>query len=311
MDPICHTLVGATLARTGLETKTRLGTATLIIAANLPDVDVFSYALGPVFPYAFRRGITHGIPAMIVLPVLLATLMLILSRLRAAQSRAPSFRWLLILSAIGIASHPALDWLNNYGMRWFSPLSNAWSYGDTLFIIDLVVWVVLCLGFFAACVLRRKSSQRSRRAAAASIVVLLAYIGMNAGITKTAERVTLAALRNDPPLRLMASPVQLTPFARDIVMEYPTEYRFARVRFRPAAVFAPDRNATPKGDSRLLAKAGQTQAGQWFLEWARFPYVVARDDDGNRNAVVADARYVRDVDAPRWRGFGMIEIDMR
>ncbi len=45
MDPVCHTLVGATLARTGLERRTALGTATVIIGANLPDYERVRYAL--------------------------------------------------------------------------------------------------------------------------------------------------------------------------------------------------------------------------------------------------------------------------
>src|SRR5437867_3457187 len=46
MDPICHTLVGLCLADSGLKRRTALGTATLVIAANLPDVDVLALFLG-------------------------------------------------------------------------------------------------------------------------------------------------------------------------------------------------------------------------------------------------------------------------
>ena len=40
-------------------------------------------------------------------------------------------------------THPALDWLNNYGMRWLMPFDGRWFYGDALFIIDPWVWLVL------------------------------------------------------------------------------------------------------------------------------------------------------------------------
>ncbi len=46
MDPICHTLVGAALAESGLKKRTALGTATLLIGANLPDMDVLSLHWG-------------------------------------------------------------------------------------------------------------------------------------------------------------------------------------------------------------------------------------------------------------------------
>jgi inner membrane protein len=42
-----------------------------------------------------------------------------------------------------VLSHPTLDWLNNYGMRWLMPFDGRWFYGDALFIIDPWVWLVL------------------------------------------------------------------------------------------------------------------------------------------------------------------------
>ena len=72
MDNLTHSLVGAALARSGLERRTPIATATLVIAANAPDVDVLSYARGEWFALSFRRGITHGVPALIVLPWLVA-----------------------------------------------------------------------------------------------------------------------------------------------------------------------------------------------------------------------------------------------
>ena len=77
MDPVCHTLVGAVLGSTGLERKTRFGRVTLILGANLPDVDVISYGWGETVALGFRRGVTHGIPALLILPVLLAGAMLL------------------------------------------------------------------------------------------------------------------------------------------------------------------------------------------------------------------------------------------
>jgi inner membrane protein len=42
-----------------------------------------------------------------------------------------------------VLTHPALDWLNNYGMRWLMPFDGRWFYGDALFIVDPWVWLVL------------------------------------------------------------------------------------------------------------------------------------------------------------------------
>src|SRR5438477_2004472 len=92
IDPVCHTLVGAALARSGLGKRTALATATLLIGANLPDVDIVASFDGPAGDLAFRRGWTHGILAVAVLPVLLTGGMLLFDRTirRASRSSLPS-----------------------------------------------------------------------------------------------------------------------------------------------------------------------------------------------------------------------------
>jgi inner membrane protein len=49
---------------------------------------------------------------------------------------------LLALTALAVASHPTLDWLNNYGLRWLMPFSGEWFYGDALFVIDPWFWLL-------------------------------------------------------------------------------------------------------------------------------------------------------------------------
>jgi inner membrane protein len=93
----------------------------------------------------WRRGWTHGIAAVVVLPLLLTGLFILWRRLRNRAPSGPPLRpaTLLCLSTIAVASHPTLDWMNTYGMRWLMPFRNEWSYGDTLFIIDPWMWLVL------------------------------------------------------------------------------------------------------------------------------------------------------------------------
>ena len=88
MDPICHTLVGAGLARSGLSRRTGFGALTLLVGANLPDVDVLSYLDGPLAELQFRRGWTHGILALAVWPLLLTGAIILLDRLMRRLRRA-------------------------------------------------------------------------------------------------------------------------------------------------------------------------------------------------------------------------------
>ena len=84
MDPLTHTLVGASLAQTRFG-RVRLGTATCVIGANLPDIDAASYFLGSDLALGFRRGWTHGVLAMAVLPPLLAWVMHQVDRVRCKR----------------------------------------------------------------------------------------------------------------------------------------------------------------------------------------------------------------------------------
>ncbi len=149
MDPLTHTLVGANLASTRLGEKSRLAVAALVIGANAPDVDVFAYFLGSDFGTGFRRGWTHGILAMAVLPFALTGLLWLWARIRPRTKEGPplSLGWLLLLSTIAILSHPFLDWLNNYGIRLLMPFNGRWFYGDSVFIMDPWFWLLLGVPF--------------------------------------------------------------------------------------------------------------------------------------------------------------------
>lgn len=148
MDPLTHTLTGAALADSGLARKTPMATATLLVAVNLPDVDALTYFFASAdTALNLRRGWTHGVLAMAVLPALLAGAVALFDRQwrrrRGPQRPAASFRWLLGLAYLGFLTHPFLDWLNTYGIRLLMPFDGRWFYGDTLFIVDPWLWLTL------------------------------------------------------------------------------------------------------------------------------------------------------------------------
>lgn len=147
VDNLTHGLVGAALARTGLDRRTPLATTTLVVAANAPDVDMLAFLEGEYAALAFRRGLTHGLPAMVVLPLVVTGAILVWDRhvRRRLEPGAEAARPapVLALAALGLLTHPILDWMNTYGMRWWLPFDGRWSYGDALFIIDPWLWLVL------------------------------------------------------------------------------------------------------------------------------------------------------------------------
>ncbi len=55
--------------------------------------------------------------------------------------------WLFALCYLAVATHPTLDWLNTYGMRWLMPFSDTWYFGDSVFIMDPWLWLMLGVGW--------------------------------------------------------------------------------------------------------------------------------------------------------------------
>lgn len=147
MDNITHTLVGAALAETGLKKYTPLATPTLILGANFPDLDIVTGLFGTLPYLEHHRGITHALAALPPLAALLAGLIYLFSRWRSrspgGQKESARFGPLFGLSLLSILTHPLLDFTNSYGWRPFQPWSNRWYYGDTAFVIDPWVWLLL------------------------------------------------------------------------------------------------------------------------------------------------------------------------
>ena len=148
MDPFTHTFVGLTAAKAGLERVSPLATTVCILAANSPDSDiVVRFISGPCDYLHHHRGITHSIVGVLALSVLVPALVWAtehgIARFRQTQPRT-RFRGLLLASLIVTATHPLMDWTNNYGVRPFLPWNSQWYYGDLVFIID--PYIILLAG---------------------------------------------------------------------------------------------------------------------------------------------------------------------
>ncbi|MGH7535473.1 MAG: metal-dependent hydrolase, partial [Gemmatimonadales bacterium] len=284
MDPVCHTLVGAALARSGLARRTALGTVTLLLGANLPDLDVLAYLDGPNADLAFRRGWTHGVLALALLPVGLTAAMLGLDRLirRLRRATLPSTavpRQILILSYLSVLTHPALDTLNTYGVRWLMPFSGRWFYGDALFIVDPWVWLALALGAILARPRRARGafSTRGTRPARFALGLTLAYALAMAASGIAARDIAareIAELSGAAVESSMAGPVAFDPMIRRVIAVQPGSYRVATFRWarrphlNPASVqvFPRGRPADP-----AVAAAEAAPAVRRFLVWTRYP----------------------------------------
>jgi inner membrane protein len=94
----------------------------------------------------YHRGITHSIIGTLALGIMLPTIVWLGDRVLARlRKRGPvvRFRGLLLASVTVAATHPLMDWTNNYGVRLLLPWSSKWFYGDLVFIIDPFIWLVV------------------------------------------------------------------------------------------------------------------------------------------------------------------------
>ena len=297
MDNLCHTLVGAAFGEAGLKRRTASGNVTLMIASNLPDVDVLVFATD-LPSVAFRRGWTHGVLAQALLPVVLAGLMVLVGRLRRERQNHDSrgaalhrggFAQLLFLSYIGVLTHVAMDWLNNYGVRLLMPFSGRWFYGDSVFIIDPWLWLTLGTGVWLA---RRWTRERPARIA---LLVATLYIAAMVLSARAARAIVLDRWRSErggAPHALMVGPVPITPLRRTVIVDAGDHYETGTftwlpldVRFDAASVAKHDR------DRAVAAARARDTRVRGVLVWARFPYFEIEPVANGTRVTVRDMRF--------------------
>jgi inner membrane protein len=299
MDNLAHTLAGAALGQAGLKKKTGLGMATLVIAANLPDIDALGLLFGENL--AWRRGWTHGPIAMLVLPILLVGAMVLLDRWQGRRGSRPAARlpihvgWLIALAYIGWVSHPLLDFMNTYGIRLLMPFSERWFYGDVLFIIDVWLWTALALGVWLSGRQWKQGAARAGAPAQISLWVTAAYLMAMGASSVAAERLTRAeaeARGHGPIQSVVARPVLFNPFKREMVFSNATHHGFGVLRWTPSArlQWHPDLIAKNMDDP-LIEEARKVKAIADFLYWSRLPFAQVERDATGATLSVSDARY--------------------
>ena len=277
MDNLTHSLVGAVLGRMGLKRLTPRAVPALIIAANLPDIDSFVATWFGTNARTFHRGFTHGVGGLVVIPFLAAAIILIWENLRRSKEGPVKLRGLLLACLIGTLSHPLLDFMNTYGVRWLEPLSDRWFYGDTLFIMDPWIWIILILGLEFSWRAERLGWNWTRPAIAAFSVVL-AYIGCNAFISNRAVAATRPLVaRLAPPRMMVAGELPLTFWKRQVMWR--SDKLGGTVDYDPVDGARLSGKVQPLGldDPRLAAAARSNPEVSNFLFWSRMPIVIHVD----------------------------------
>ena len=156
MDNVTHTLVGALLGETAAryapsladprqrKVRRTLFMTVMIAGSNLPDSDLlYSFGSGDKLRYLLEhRGHTHTL----VGALLGSALMLVACRLWQRWRRTPlQPRDQATLGALAVLApllHIAMDACNSYGVHPWWPFDNRWLYGDSVFIVEPLLWAV-------------------------------------------------------------------------------------------------------------------------------------------------------------------------
>ena len=287
MDNLTHSLVGALLGRMGLKRLSPRAMPALIIAANLPDVDSFIAKPLGLSPRTFHRGFTHGIGGLVTMPLVAVAIIWLWEKFRPGKEGPLKLGGLLLACFIGVLSHPLLDFLNTYGVRLLEPFSHRWFYGDTLFIIDPWIWLMLILGLEFSWRAERLGRNWERPAAYAFCAVL-AYIGANAAISVRAVAATRPLVEHiGQPTMVVAGEVPLEFWKRQVMWR--TDKVAGSAEYQPLGGAELDPTIVPLNlDDPRLALAARTDTDVCnFLFWSRMPLVI--DLDGK--AYLSDQRF--------------------
>lgn len=287
MDNVTHTLTGLMLARAaGLGRGSEscpLPRAPLmmIVAANIPDIDIVSGLFGTEAYLDHHRWITHGFfaaPLMALLSVGVARL----------SSRGRSFPWLFAWTwaFIAVLSHLALDWTNVYGIRLYAPFSNHWYRLDITNIIDPWILAALLLALAAPWLARLVGSEIASRTtrvtsgpergwAIFALAMILFYEGARyIAHTRAIAHLSSRLYEQTAPERVAAVPQTVNPLLWNGVVELPRRVTTIpvdlRTEFDPAAgrtYYAPG----PEWNG-VVAAARANPSFQAILRFSQLPF---------------------------------------
>ena len=315
------------MARAGLNRKSALATATLVLAAEAPDLDVVTELRGNVFAFVHHRGISHTFVGVPMVAAFVVVVLWIYWRLRhrgESGSSTPQPRWgiLFLLGCLAALTHILLDFTNSYGVRPFMPFSYRWYSWDIVSIVEPVLWLILGLGLILPMLSRlveneigaRRRTPRGRGAA----IVALSLVACFWMFRDYEHRRALAAMdsltyQGLDADRISAYPYTLNPFRWYGVVETSAFFERLEVNSGTAEV-------DPRNEAQIRYKAEETPAtlaakksylGRAYLDWAQYPVTEVEQLSAPRSGYVVrffDLRYLY-PDSTHYPLSGWVQLD--
>jgi inner membrane protein len=269
----------------------------MTLAAEAPDLDVFSEFKGPVYGFAHHRGFTHSFLGLVLTSAVVTGFMYLIWRLRGRKTNIPNILplWGLLfgLSYLAGLSHILLDFTNNYGVRPFWPFSERWYEWGTAFIVEPPMLLFLCAGLVLPAIFSRsKPKPRGRLAAILALIcIVLMWTGRAYTKSKIEQALKRQTFHSEPALRVSAYPYWLPDSHWKIrlrwsaVVETSTSYVTSEVD--PSTLLLNANMAViPKTvETPAILAAKRSYVGRVYLDWARYPMVTERS--GGEDLVVS------------------------
>lgn len=153
MENVAHTLAGLLLAEVVISMRKapaddgRFARAAYVVAgvaSNLPDGDqLYTAVTGGKLGYLLHhRGHTHTLPVGLVLGLIVAWVAIAISRRKHGLLQRCDAARLTGLGLAGGVFHITMDFWNVYGVHPFWPLYDGWLYGDAVFIVEPLLWLI-------------------------------------------------------------------------------------------------------------------------------------------------------------------------
>jgi len=291
VDNVSHTLAGWALSRAAGPRRPPGTTLALVLASNLPDIDIVLGVRSDAAYLLFHRGLTHSLVGLVILPLVLA------AGLWWAYGRRTRFGWLALVSSCGVALHLLYDVLTSWGTMLLYPFSAQRYALDWLFIVDFVTWALPIAVLLAS----RRRPERARTAVVAWMLALLLYGASSAlvhrsviaavvGAEQAAGRATAEAFafpRFGAPWRWVGVAVE---------SRQATDPRIAMYKVRG---LPPEAGLTGRIDRSFddpwVRAALATRSGQAYLWWARVPVAAVVRAESEVTVTLNDLRYTRTI----------------
>jgi inner membrane protein len=305
LEPITHFLTGAVLARAGFNRKTALATATMTLAAEAPDLDVFWGFKGPVYSFAHHRGFTHSFLGLILVSAVVVGFMYLVWRLRGRKTNIPGLppRWglLFLFAYIAGLSHILLDFTNNYGIRPFWPFWEKWYSWDIVFIFEPALYIILIGGLVLPLIFsRREPLPRGRKFGVAALICLaLLYAFRDHEHRHAVNALRQQQFLSAPPVRVSVYPYYWHLQKWYAVAETASSFATSDIDSRTGQLDQSELEYFPKPpETPVTLAAKKSYLGRVYLDWAQYPLVTQSYAQDGWTVRFRDLRY----DYPKLRG---------